>query len=245
MGTATGYSPKRHGTSALAGQQGADTEAAQDAPHGDAGSRSGEARGRHRPSADARPAEPGTCIGVRVTISTHDRRYAKHARIGPPCHGHHDPGRDDQPSVEAPWHGGTWARQSGPRVSPGQRTGTGAGRRASRRTWSSSPSRGGPRRHQRPGHDRLHAARDPPAADQLDPGLFTRPRARLVLVQMAPATPVPGPAVSLPATRLCTHLRAPGRRGCKDSIPGRRGGRRTARPLWTAIAICRERPGGA
>jgi hypothetical protein len=39
MGTATGYSPKRHGTSALAGQQGshvpADTEAAQDAPHGD------------------------------------------------------------------------------------------------------------------------------------------------------------------------------------------------------------------
>ena len=38
MGTATGYSPKRRGTSALAGQQEihvpADTETPQDAPHG-------------------------------------------------------------------------------------------------------------------------------------------------------------------------------------------------------------------
>ncbi|HLK76680.1 MAG TPA: hypothetical protein VKU77_23940 [Streptosporangiaceae bacterium] len=37
-------------------------------------------------------------------------------------------------------------------------------------------------------------------------GLLTRPRAGLVLVQMAPATPVPGPARPLPATRLRTQL---------------------------------------
>jgi hypothetical protein len=46
MGAATGYSPQRHGTSAPAGPQAshipADTEVARDAPHGDAGSRSGE-----------------------------------------------------------------------------------------------------------------------------------------------------------------------------------------------------------
>ena len=42
-------------------------------------------------------------------------------------------------------------------------------------------------RHQRPGHDRLHLARDPPPADQLDPELFTRPRARLVLVSLGVA----------------------------------------------------------
>ena len=63
-------------------------------------------------------------------------------------------------------------------------------------------------RHQRPRHDRLHPARDPPPADQLDPGLPTRPRGRLVLVPLAPATPVPGPAMPLPATRLRTHLSA-------------------------------------
>ena len=63
-------------------------------------------------------------------------------------------------------------------------------------------------RHQRPRHDRLHPARDPPPADQLDPGQRTRPRGRLVLVPVAPTTPVPGPAMPLPATRLCAHLSA-------------------------------------
>ena len=46
MGTAAGYPPKRHGTSAPAGQQGshvpADTEAAQDAPHGRVANARGE-----------------------------------------------------------------------------------------------------------------------------------------------------------------------------------------------------------
>src|SRR5690348_6826738 len=63
-------------------------------------------------------------------------------------------------------------------------------------------------RHQRPGHDRLHAPGDPPAADQPGPGRFARPPRRLVLVPLAPATPVPGPAMPLPATRLCSHLSA-------------------------------------
>jgi hypothetical protein len=64
-------------------------------------------------------------------------------------------------------------------------------------------------RHQRPGHDRLHATGDPPPAGQLDPGSRTRPRSRLVLVPLAPATPVPGPAMPLPAARLWPHLSAP------------------------------------
>ena len=63
-------------------------------------------------------------------------------------------------------------------------------------------------RHRRPGHDRLHASGDPPAADQLDSGLLTRPRGRLVLVLLAPTTPVPGPAVPLPATRLRNYIGA-------------------------------------
>ena len=63
-------------------------------------------------------------------------------------------------------------------------------------------------RHQRPGHDRLHAAGDPPPADQPGPGLRTRPRERLVLVPLATTTPVPGPAMPLPATRLRAHLSA-------------------------------------
>ena len=35
---------------------------------------------------------------------------------------------------------------------------------------------------------------------------LTRPRRRLVLVPLAATTPVPGPAVSLPSTRLRAHL---------------------------------------
>jgi hypothetical protein len=70
MGTATRYSPKRHGTSALVEQQGshvpADAEAAQGAPHGDAGSRSGDGPGRHRPSAGARP-RPSRATYIRGT----------------------------------------------------------------------------------------------------------------------------------------------------------------------------------
>jgi hypothetical protein len=52
-------------------------------------------------------------------------------------------------------------------------------------------------------------AGDPPPADR--PGPAVRPRARedLVLVPLAPATPVPGPAVPLPAARLCTDLECP------------------------------------
>ena len=61
-------------------------------------------------------------------------------------------------------------------------------------------------RHQRPRHDRLHAPGDPPPAEQLDPGLRTRPRRRPVLVPLAPTTPVPGPALPLPATRLPADL---------------------------------------
>ena len=64
MGTATGYLPKRHGTSAPTGQQGshvpADTEAARDAPHGDAGSRSGEGQaGTGHPRVRGGPTAPG------------------------------------------------------------------------------------------------------------------------------------------------------------------------------------------
>ena len=61
-------------------------------------------------------------------------------------------------------------------------------------------------RHQRPGHDRVHAPGDPPPAGQPGPGQRTRPRGRLALVPLAPTTAVPGPAVPLPATRLRTHL---------------------------------------
>jgi hypothetical protein len=57
-------------------------------------------------------------------------------------------------------------------------------------------------RHQRPGHDRLHASGDPPPAGQNQPAAPTRPRACLVMVTMAPKTPVPGPHLPLPATRL-------------------------------------------
>src|SRR5258708_29617731 len=73
----------------------------------------------------------------------------------------------------------------------------------------SPPARPRPKkgdRHQRPRHDQLHVTGDPPPADRPDPGLRTRPRARLVLVPLASATPVPGPALPLQAARLCVHL---------------------------------------
>lgn len=49
-------------------------------------------------------------------------------------------------------------------------------------------------------------ASDPQAADQLDPGLLTRPGRHLDLVPLAATAPVPGPAVSLPGTRLRAHV---------------------------------------
>lgn len=54
----------------------ADTEADQDAPHGDAGNRSGEGPGRHRPPrVRGRPGQAGQrAFGVRVTISTSSSR---------------------------------------------------------------------------------------------------------------------------------------------------------------------------
>ena len=61
-------------------------------------------------------------------------------------------------------------------------------------------------RHQRPRHDRLHVTRDPQAPHQPDPAERTRSPGRLVLVPLAPKTPVPGPAVSLQAPRLCTRI---------------------------------------
>jgi SRSO17 transposase len=57
-------------------------------------------------------------------------------------------------------------------------------------------------------HDRLHATGDPPAADQPGPALPARPRTHVGLVALAPATPVPGPDLPLPATRLPAHLSA-------------------------------------
>jgi hypothetical protein len=71
LGTATGYSPKRHGTSALAGQQG-----------GDVGGRSceGQAGTGKRGCAAGRPRRP-TCIRLRVIIPSHDHRCAKRVRI--------------------------------------------------------------------------------------------------------------------------------------------------------------------
>ena len=68
------------------------------------------------------------------------------------------------------------------------------------------PQRGN--RHQRPGHDRLHATGDPQTTDQLNPGPRARPRTRLVLVTLAATTPAPGPGLPLPTPRLCTHLSA-------------------------------------
>ena len=68
-------------------------------------------------------------------------------------------------------------------------------------------------RNQRPRHDRLHAARDPQAPHQPDPAVRTRSRGRLVLVPLASATPVPGPAVPLQAIRLPTHLNAVAHQG--------------------------------
>lgn len=68
------------------------------------------------------------------------------------------------------------------------------------------PSKG--HRHQRPGHDRLYVTGDPPPADQLGPAPLTRPRTRLVLVPLATTTPVPSPAMPLPATRLPARLSA-------------------------------------
>src|SRR6185312_13892878 len=78
--------------------------------------------------------------------------------------------------------------------------------------WPGWPA-AGPRlkkgdRHERPRNDRLHAPGDPPPADQPGPGLRARPGGRLVLVPLATATPVPGPAVSLPPTRLRVRLSA-------------------------------------
>ena len=64
-------------------------------------------------------------------------------------------------------------------------------------------------RRRRAGHDRLHLARAAAAAGQLDPVSRARPGGRMVLVTLAPTTPVPGPAVPLPAPRLCIHLAAP------------------------------------
>ena len=61
-------------------------------------------------------------------------------------------------------------------------------------------------RHQRPRPDRLHVTGDPPPADQPDPAVPARPRSRVVLVALAATTPIPGPALPLPATRLRTHL---------------------------------------
>ena len=58
------------------------------------------------------------------------------------------PGTPTSPCPCSPWPG--W-RPAGPRPKKGDR-------------------------HQRPGHDRLHATGDPPAADQPGPGLRTRPR---------------------------------------------------------------------
>ena len=46
---------------------------------------------------------------------------------------------------------------------------------------------------------------------------IARSREGLVLVPLAPATPVPGPAVPLPAARLCTDLSA--RCGIKPQSP--------------------------
>jgi hypothetical protein len=61
-------------------------------------------------------------------------------------------------------------------------------------------------RDQRPGHDRLHVSGDPPPARQPCPVPRTRPRHDLVLVPLAPETPVPGPDVPLPATRPRAHV---------------------------------------
>ncbi len=63
-------------------------------------------------------------------------------------------------------------------------------------------------RHRRAGPDRLHLARDPQAAGLPGPRLRTRSGLRVVLV-LAPATPVPGPAASLPAPRLRADLGGP------------------------------------
>jgi SRSO17 transposase len=57
-------------------------------------------------------------------------------------------------------------------------------------------------RRRRAGDDRLHRAGDPPAADQPGPAARPRPPARVVLVPVAPTTPVPGPDLPLPAARL-------------------------------------------
>jgi hypothetical protein len=70
-------------------------------------------------------------------------------------------------------------------------------------------------------HDRLHAPGDPPPADQPGPGLRTRPRGRLALVTVAPATAVPGSAMPLPAPRLRTHLS--GRRVASSAVAGAAG----------------------
>jgi DDE superfamily endonuclease len=58
-------------------------------------------------------------------------------------------------------------------------------------------------------HARAGLARCQPPADRPDPAVRPRSQEGLVLVPLAPATPVPGPAVPLPAARLCTHLSAP------------------------------------
>jgi len=71
---------------------------------------------------------------------------------------------------------------------------------------SAGPGRIQGHRRQGPGQDRLYAAGDPQAADQLDPGLLTRPRRRLAPVPLVPTTPVPGTAVSLSAARLRAHV---------------------------------------
>lgn len=73
-------------------------------------------------------------------------------------------------------------------------------------------------RRRRGGHDRLHRAGDPPAADRPGPAARPRPPARPGPVPLAPTTPVPGPGLPLPATwlRAClvSACTGPGRGGC-------------------------------
>src|SRR5262249_47435104 len=75
-----------------------------------------------------------------------------------------------------------------------------------------------------------------PPADQPDPGPHARPRKRLVRVLLAPTTPVPGPAMSLPAARPCPRLNAPSSAPKADGNRARRNVKARSGPAPSAAS---------